>query len=379
MITMRIRELDTHNRRDVMQFINFQFDLYAHCKYWSPPLVSSMKLVMDRQRHPFYKHSEAAFFVAESAGDTLARVAVLENRRYNEFNQSRAAFFYYFDAVDDANAAMTVLEAAVQWARQRGLNRLFGPKGFMRSDAYGVLVEGFEYEAALGMPYNYDYYPRLVEAAGFEKLVDYLSGYVTRGQQLPDRITRLVDKIKQRYGFEVRNFRNKRELQRLAPQIQRINNEAFTDVWGYYPIDAGETQMISKQMLAIADPQFIKVVAKGDEIAGFLFIFPDISKALRETRGRLWPLGWIKILRAFQTTQKLSGNGVGLLPQYQGMGASALLYAEVFNTLIASRATHCDIAQAMETNEKSLGDMNLLGVNWYKRHRVYQYVLPDSE
>ncbi|MBN2003289.1 MAG: hypothetical protein JXA21_08030 [Anaerolineae bacterium] len=330
---------------------------------------------MDRRRHPFYKHSDAAFFVAESEGDTLARVAVLENRRYNAFNQSKVAFFYYFDTVDDTDAAVAVLDAAAYWARQRGLDRLLGPKGLLRSDPYGILVEGFEYDAALSMPYNYDYYPRLVETAGFEKLLDYLSGYVERGMRLPERLVRMVDKIKQRYGFEVRSFRNKRELQRLVPQIQRINNEAFTDVWGYYPIDTDEVEMISKQLLTIADPRFIKVVVSGDEIAGFLFIFPDISKALRETRGRLWPLGWIKVLQAFQTTQRLSGNGVGLLPQYQGMGASVLLYTEIFKTLVASRAMHCDVAQAMETNVKSLGDMNLLGVNWYKRHRVYQRVL----
>lgn len=372
---MRIRELNTNARRDVKQFINFQFDLYASCERWSPPLVSAMKLVMDRRRHPFYKHSDAAFFVAESEGDTLARVAVLENRRYNAFNQSKVAFFYYFDTVDDTDAAVAVLDAAAYWARQRGLDRLLGPKGLLRSDPYGILVEGFEYDAALSMPYNYDYYPRLVETAGFEKLLDYLSGYVERGMRLPERLVRMVDKIKQRYGFEVRSFRNKRELQRLVPQIQRINNEAFTDVWGYYPIDTDEVEMISKQLLTIADPRFIKVVVSGDEIAGFLFIFPDISKALRETRGRLWPLGWIKVLQAFQTTQRLSGNGVGLLPQYQGMGASVLLYTEIFKTLVASRAMHCDVAQAMETNVKSLGDMNLLGVNWYKRHRVYQRVL----
>ncbi len=369
---MRIRELDTRNRRDVMQFINFQFDLYAHCEYWSPPLVSNMKLVMDRQRHPFYKHSDAAFFVAEDGAATLARIAVMENRRYNAYRQSHAAFFYYFDTVNDAAASAAVLEAARQWAKQRGLDSLLGPKGFLRSDPYGILVEGFGHEAALSMPYNYDYYPQLIEAAGFGKLVDYLSGYVVRGHPLPDRIVRLVDKIKQRYGFEVKNFRNKRELERLTPQIQRINNEAFTDVWGYYPIDADEIRMIRDQLLAVADPRFIKVVAKGDEIVGFLFTFPDISQALRETRGRLWPLGWLKVLRAFQTTRKLSGNGIGLLPQYQGMGASALLYAEIYNTLMASRAVHCDVAQAMETNIKSLGDMNLLGVHWYKRHRVYQ-------
>jgi hypothetical protein len=170
----------------------------------------------------------------------------------------------------------------------------------------------------------------------------------------------------------VKTFRTKRELRSWIPKIQRVNNEAFTEVWGYYPLDDAEVQMIGKQMLSVANPRLMKVVMKGDDIAGFAFVFPDISDALKQVRGRLWPFGWIRVLLAMKTTRRMSGNGVGLLPEYQGMGGSTLLYVELAKTLKAAKATHCDLAQAMETNVKSLGDMNAIGAQWYKRHRVYR-------
>ena len=369
---MQIREVDTASRAAARRFIDFQFDLYARSERWSPPLRAAVREAMDRRRFPFYRRSEAAFFLAEREGRPRARVAVLNNRPYNEYHQTRTAFFALFDAEDDEEAVRGILDAAGDWAARRGLTALVGPKGFLRSDAPGVLVEGFDHEAALGMPYNYEYYPRLLEAAGFEKEVDYLSGYLSQGYRLPDRLARVVDRIKERSGFEVRRFRRKRDLKRWIPSLQRVNNEAFTDVWGYYPIDDAEARLVARRLLAVADPRLIKIVTQGDEIAGFLFIFPDISAALRRTGGRLWPWGWFTVWRGLRKTRRMSGNGVGLLPRYQGSGAGALLYAEITATLTAAGAVHCDIAQALESNARSIADMNNLGVVWHKRHRVYR-------
>jgi GNAT superfamily N-acetyltransferase len=194
-------------------------------------------------------------------------------------------------------------------------------------------------------------------------------------QQIPERIVALAEKIKERRGFWVKSFSSKKELRAWIPRIQKVNNEAFSQVWGYYPIDAAEVQLIGQQLLTIANPRLLKVVMKDDDIAGFAFIFPDVSAALREVRGRLWPFGWIKVLWAIQTTRRMSGNGVGLLPQYQGFGATALLYVELEKTLRSVNTVHCDVAQVMESNLKSMDDLNMLKVNWYKRHRVYRRVV----
>lgn len=368
---MRIREIDTSTRRDVRRFVDFPFRLYALCKQWSPPLVSNVKLALNRKEHPFYRHSDAAFYLAEEHGDVIGRIAVLDNRRYNDYTGRNAAFFYYFDVVNNEAAAQGLFGAAADWAAGRGLEVLLGPKGLLRADPLGVLVEGYEHVAALSMPYNYPYYATLLEACGLEKDVDYLSGYMVAEQTLPERMHRLANRVKERRGFWVKSFDSKGELRAWVPKIQKVNNEAFTDVWGYYPVGDAEIRMIAKQMLAIADPQLIKLVMQEDRIAGFALIFPDITRALQATRGRLWPFGWIRILWAIRNTDRLCGNGVGLLPRYQGLGASMLLYLALAKAVRSRGATRCEIAQVMETNLKSLRDMNTAGVSWHKRHRLY--------
>ena len=367
------RTVRLQDRADVRRFVDFPFELYDRCSEWVPPLASGVRKTLDRSRHPFYRHSQAEFFVAEDgAGQTLGRIAVLANRHYNDYHDRKTAFFCYFDAVDDVHVARRLVEAAETWARERGLDSLVGPKGFLRSDGMGVLTEGFEHRAAPGIPYNYAYYPELLETLGFEKEIDYLSGYLDGDYDLPERFYRIAERVKERRDFWVKSFKSKHELRRWAPHIQRVNNEAFTEVWGYYPLDDGETRMISQQLLTIADPQLLKLVMKGDEVAGFAFVYPDISVALQDTKGRLWPFGWIRLLREFKRTRRLSANGVGLLPKYQGLGANAVLYSELMKMLKSRDFDLCDVAQVAENNQKSLGDMMAGGVKWYKRHRIYR-------
>ncbi len=378
---MQIREINTARAGDVREFIRVPFRLYRDCAQWTPPIVSSVKQALNRRRHPFYHHSDAGFFVAEDAGAAVGRIAVLENRRYNDYRRSlslaepKTAFFYYFDTVDDLEVVKGLVDAAGTWARARGLQVLKGPKGMLRADAYGVLVEGFEHLAGMGIPYNYSYYAQLLEQTGMVKEIDYLSGYMTTKQQLPERLFRTVERLKERSGFWVKSFTTKRELREWIPKIQQVNNAAFTQVWGYYPIDDEEVRMIGQQMLLAADPRLLKVVMKGNDIAGFAFVFPDIAEALRATGGQIWPFGWVRLLISLRRTKRLQANGIGLLPQYQGLGGSAMMYVELHDMIRARKAEYCEFIQAMETNIKSLGDANMLGVNWHKRHRVYRLAL----
>ena len=155
---MQVRKLDTERARDANQFIDFPFELYRNCPQWVPPIVPDMKLILNRRKHPFYRHSTADFFVAESDGKTLGQIAVLDHRNYNEYQHRRHAFFYFFDVVEDVQIARALFGAAFEWARSRGLNGMIGPRGLMEGDGLGLLVEGFEHRPAMGIPYNYAYY-----------------------------------------------------------------------------------------------------------------------------------------------------------------------------------------------------------------------------
>jgi hypothetical protein len=372
---MQVRKLDTTQARDVRQFISFPFELYQRCPQWVPPILPEIKLVLNRRKHPFYRHSEADFFVAESQGQTLGRIVVMDNRNYNAHHGLKRGFFYLFEAVEDAEAARALFDAACDWARQRRLDQLVGPKGFLQGDGLGMLVDGFDHRPAMGIPYNYAYYAALVEASGFEKETDYFSGYLPGDHELPQRFYDIAEKVKAQRGFWIKSFTSEKELRPWIHRVGKVYNDTFTQNWEYCPLTEAEMDVVADRLLAISNPRLLKLVMKGDEIAGFVFAFPDISAAIQKTKGRLWPLGWIHLLREFKRTNWANLNGLGLLEQHRGVGANAMLYTELAKSVREFGFEHCDVVQVEEGNAKSLAEMAALGVRWYKQHRIYRRVL----
>lgn len=375
---MRIRKIDTQHKRDVKQFVGFPFELYRGDPLWVPPLLSSARQILNRHKHPFYRHSTADFFVAESQGQTVGRIAAMQNRRYNAHRGSQAAFFGYFEAVDDVEVARRLFDAVFDWARARGLEEVIGPKGLLGTEGGGVLVEGFEHRPALGVTYNPPYYDPLIRDAGFEKDTDYSSGLLDQGFRLPERVRRVAEKVKKRRGFWIKSFRSKREMRRWVPRVVRAHQKAFRQTHTYYPPTDGEIAMIVDTLLGVAEPRYAKLVMAEQEIVGFAFIYPDISAALQKTGGRLWPLGWLALLRERKRTRWANGNGLGVLPAYQGLGANVVLYAELAKTMQKARFEHLALIQVEESNFKSLADMETLGARWTVRHRGYRRILDGS-
>lgn len=373
-MTLCIVPVDTGSRRDVNRFINLPFRLYRDCKPWIPPLVDDVKLMLNRRKYPFYQHSDAAFFLAERDGAVVGRIAVLENRHYNEHWHSKTAFFYLFDAENDREAALNLFAEIEAWAKARGLNKIVGAKGFLQGDGLGVLVEGFEHHPAVGIPYNYPYYGELIEAAGYRKQRDFMSAYLPGDKALPPRMVEIAEKMMARRGFSIKSFDSKKELRTWIPRIVQTYNDTFVNNWEFNPITEAEGQVIGERLLSIADPKLIKLVMKGDVIAGFLFGFPDISEGIRRAQGRIFPFGWFWLLREFKRTRWLNLNGAGILAPYRGLGVNAILYAEMFNTIRQGNFEHADVVQ-MEESVLTLADAQTAGGQIYKAHRIYEKTL----
>ncbi|MFH1084776.1 MAG: hypothetical protein V1772_03315 [Chloroflexota bacterium] len=369
---MQVSQVDLASRRQVRAFVELPFALYHHCPQWVPPLVGDVYRALDPRRHPFYQHSAAAYFLAEDNGRLVGRIAAMDNRRHNEYRGSHTALFGFFECCEDGAVARALFDAAVAWARARGLRDMLGPKGLLRADGMGILVEGHAHRPAVGIPYNLPYYGRLIEDIGFAKEIDYHSGLLRAEYRLPARILELAERVKERRGFRILTFRTKNELRAWAPAIRQVYNQAFAQVWGFYPMGKEDLQATVRGLMAIADPRLVKLVLKDEAVVGFLLAYPDISAGLQAARGRLWPLGWWHILRAQCRTRWINVNGLGLLPEYQGLGANAVLYAELQASILARGADYADLAQVAETNAQSMGEMKALGVEWYKRHRIYR-------
>jgi hypothetical protein len=374
---MDIYTVDTRRKTDVKRFLQLPFRLYAESSQWVPPIAIDAHLQLNRAKHPFFEHSDADFFLAAQGGEDLGRVSVLENSRYNAYHGERTAFFYHFECVDDCTVAEALFERVFTWARRRGLTKLVGPKGMGVLDGMGLLVEGFEHRAAMTMmAYNPSYYAGLLEHAGFEKEVDFVSCYLnTETFRLPDRIHGIAGKVKQRGSLRVVTFRNKQELRALAPKIGQAYNNAFVDNWEYVPITDAELRKIIDDLLSVADPTLIKIIMHEDDVVGFLFAFPDLSAAIQRHKGRLWPLGIVDLLLEYRRTNWVIVNGAGILPQFQGRGGNALLYSEMEKTIRQGHYLHADLTQVAETAVQMRRDLVNLGGVPYKNHRVYRRVL----
>ena len=372
---MELVQVDTNNRTQVRQFLRLPFDLYRDVPQWVPPLAPDARRMLDRRRHPFYRNSDAAFFLAVDDGGAAGRVAVLDNADYNTFNRERTAFFYLFECVDDAGTAAALFDAAITWARTRGLNRLIGPRGFSVFDGLGLLVRGFEHRPAFGLPYNLPYYPALVEAAGFGGTEDIVSGYLTAETAFPERIHRLSELVQQRRGLHIVRCRNRRDLRAIIPKLKDLYNGALGSGSGGVPLTAEEVKGIADQMLWFADPRLIKIVMKGDEPVGFLFAYPDVSAALQRSQGKLFPTGWFHLWRELKRTRWINVNGAGIVEQYRGLGGTAILFSEMHKSVVEGGYLYADLVQIGLENDKMQRELQGLGIDFYKTHRMYQRLL----
>jgi hypothetical protein len=369
---VHLQQIDLDRAGDVQRFIRFPFDLYRTCPLWVPPLVPDMRLALNPQKHPFYLHSAAAYFIIRNGKETLGRIGVLDNHYYNQYQKSRMAFFTFFDVVNDTQAARELFAAADDWARRRKLDEISGPRGLLASDAEGLLVEGFEHRPALGIAYNYPYYEKLVLENRYVKFSDNCSGYLPGNHQLEPRLYQIAERVKERRGFWIRSFTTKKEMVDIVPHAVGVINEAFSTFGkDHYPVPSEEVELASKTIVDVADPRLVKLVMKEQEIVGFIFSYHDISAALQKTHGRIWPFGWFLLLTEAKRTRWVNINGLGLLPKYQGLGANAVLYTALADTLHPFGFEHADVVAVEETNFRSRSDMETMGVKWYKRHRYY--------
>jgi GNAT superfamily N-acetyltransferase len=370
---MDILQVNLANRKQVRDFLGLPGRLYCDTPLWVPPLEGDERLRLDSKRSPFYQHSAAAFFLAYQENLPVGRLAVLDNRLYNEHNHEKTAFFYLFECVRDLEVARQLFEGAIAWAKDRGLERMLGPKGFTALDGLGLLVKGFERRPALGLPYNPSYYAELIESLGFARADEIVSGYLGPVIQFPERIHELAARIQERRGLHIARFRSRGELRQALGHLKALYNGALEGTSGGTPLTDPEIKALAGQMLWFADPKLIKIVMKEERPVGFLLAYPDISAALQKTKGRLFPFGWLTILRELRRTDWININGAGMIEEYRGLGGTAILYSEMFKSVAESpRYRHAEVVQIGLENEKMQREMENFGVNFYKMHRTYQ-------
>ncbi|HEY6041092.1 MAG TPA: hypothetical protein VIX58_03095 [Anaerolineae bacterium] len=370
---LTVEKIDTQSKREVRRFVSLPFKLYRGNRQWVPPLNVDAEMQLNRKKHPFFEHSDGDFFIAVRDGQDVGRIAAFENKRFNEYHKTRQAQFYFFECIEDQDVARALFERVFEWARERRLARIVGPKGLSAFDGYGMLIDGFERRQMMTMMnYNPPYYPRFMEALGFDKEVDFVSCHLDWSFKMPKAVHRIAERVRSRGTLRVLNFRNKKELVAMGRQIGEAYNKSFVNNWEYYPLTSREVDFVVENLTLVADPKLIKIIMHDDDIVGFVLAFADVSAALQRAGGRLLPFGLFDLLLEMRRTPWVSLNGAGILPEFQGLGGNALLYSEMEKSLRTYPHFHeAELTQVAETAVQMRRDLENVGGRAYKNHRVF--------
>lgn len=364
---------DIEDRRNRNAFIDFPFKLYQNTPQWVPHFRMEMRKIF-KPDYAFYNYGEAAFIlVRDEDGEVLGRLAVANNHRFNNFYKSKTAFFYYFEVIEDKAVAEALFNRGFEWARQQGLDRVLGPKGFTVLDGFGMLIKGFEHQPAFSQPYNLPYYPGFVETLGFTKFKDIFSGWVDRSTHFPEKILKAAELVEKRVGFHAPMLKTKAELRRVIDDFKRLYNDSLAGPAGNPPLTDEDMDNMVSQLLWIADPHLVKLIYKDARPVGWILGYPDIGKAIQHTRGRLFPFGWLQVLIESKRTPWIDLNGIGIIEEYQRLGGTAILYKALYDSVTSfNQYNYGEMLQMREENIRIFLEAANLDIEFHKVHRLYE-------
>ncbi|MCX6245670.1 MAG: hypothetical protein NTU98_13330 [Bacteroidetes bacterium] len=341
--------------KDLRKFIDFPYRLYKENKYWCPPMRMDERNTLSRKKNPAFDFCEAEYFLAYKDSKLVGRIAGIINHKANERWNEKLVRFGWIDFIDEPAVSEKLIATVTQWGKEKGMNGIHGPLGFSDMDNEGMLIKGFEEEATLASIYNYPYYVEHMERLGFKKAADWVQYEFEVPQEIPDKVERLSALVKEKYKLRLVEAKKAKDLLPYAGKMFVMLNQAFDELYGFTSLSQKQMDMYVKTYFGFIRPQYVSfVVDEHDDIVGFGVSMPSLTKALQKSNGRLFPFGFIYMLRAMKKNDTIDMYLNGVRPDYHGKGVNALYYNEMHKAYIRNHITRAVTNPQLEDNAKAL-------------------------
>ncbi len=352
---MEVELKKVENKRDLKRFIAYQYKLYKGNKYWCPPMRMDEMNTLSRAKNPAFDFCEAEYWIAYRNGEPVGRIAGIINHKANERWNEKLVRFGWIDFIDDAEVSRILLETVQEWGRMKGMEGIHGPLGFSDMDNEGMLIKGFEEMATLASIYNYPYYVSHMEQLGFAKAADWVQYEFDIPPTIPEKVDRLSVLVQEKYKLRIIRAKKSKELLPYAPKMFKTLNLAFDELYGYTALTQKQMDMYVKAYFGFVRPEYVTfVVDEKDDVVGFGVSMPSLTKALQKCDGKLFPFGFIYILRAIRKNNIIDMYLNGVRPDYHGKGVNALYYNEMHRAYIKGGITKAVTNPQLEDNAKAL-------------------------
>jgi GNAT superfamily N-acetyltransferase len=370
------------SRRELKRFVKVPFRLHRDSPQWVPPLIFERMEFLNRRKNPWFEHGEAEYLIAERAGEPVGRISAHLDERWDEFQGGSDAMFGFFETADDPIVAAALLDAATEWAAERGRSRILGPMDFTTNDEVGILIEGYELQPMILEPWHPPHYRDLIEAHGFAKTIDVLMwelelGSLKEGERFDPSIHAAAEKALREEGIAIRNMRT-REMAAEVRRFMDVYNEAWGDNWGFVPITDAEAEFQAKNLKQVLDEDWAYMAEKDGEVVGAALTLPDINQVMAKLNGRLLPFGWLRFLLGKRRIDRVRVFALGVKHAYRHSGVAAGLYLKHLDAATPDGIPGGEMGWILETNEPMNRAMEGMGGKVVKKYRIFEKAIQSS-
>ncbi|MBN2274463.1 MAG: hypothetical protein JXK95_09035 [Bacteroidales bacterium] len=373
---MTLQIVEVRSKRDLKAFIHLPEKIHQHHKNWIPPIYMDEWDFYNPAKNSAFRHCDTIMLLALHNNKPVGRIMGIINHKYNKTHNENYGRFFNLECNEDPETALALTTAVEDWAGKKGMTKIIGPLGFSEKDPQGFMIEGFDQPMVVATNCSLPYMPVLIEQCGYNKEID----LVTYRLDIPDGIPEIYHAAYQRVnhngGFTMKEFTTKRELRKYIRPVFQLVNEAYAEIYGFAELEPDEMEYLANKYMFILNPRFIKIVFdKKDQIAAFIISMPELANGIRKARGRLFPFGFLKILREGRTTKMLTLYLGAIKEEYRNNGLDALMGMKILDTAKKEGMTFIDGHLVLETNMKMRREFEKLGGQVYKRYRIYQKAL----
>jgi GNAT superfamily N-acetyltransferase len=373
-MTEALRIIKVNSSREMSDFIHVTDRIYRDCTQYVPDFESDIRGLFDHRKNPGLEFSDIQPFVAYRGNAPVGRIVGIINRKANEKWNIRNVRFSMIEFIDDPEVSSALIGAVETWGKERGMEKIHGPLGVTDFDKEGMLVEDFNLKGSMTAIYNPPYYPRHMEALGFEKEVDWQQVRIRIPEEVPARYARTAQYAREQIGLTVKKCSKRELLGECGQQVFRLFNAAYAPIFGFSELSPRQVNSFLRKYLVLIDTRLIPVVFnKEGEIVGAAVTMASLVEALQKSRGRLLPFGWWHLLRSM----KLKHEGcaemllVAVRPDYQGLGVNALFFDDLIPVFNKYGFRWAETGPQLEDNIRELTQWKPLKPEFVKRRRCY--------
>lgn len=378
MTTYQVRRVGS-NRADQKAFIRLPWSLYAGDPNWVPPLIGQQKEFVGFSKHPFYDHNRCECFLVFKDGQPVGRVTALVNVAHNERFKERRGFLGFFECIDDTAASGPLLAEACKYLTEQGMTDVRGPANPSLNQEVGMLVDGFDSPPTFMMTYNPAFYEKLWLEFGFEKVQDLYAfeGHIDMIANLDPKLAFVIEEIKRRFNVKVRPFNTKKFTEEVNLFLD-IYNRSLVGTWGFVPLSDREVAHQAKGLKHLLLPELTTIVEVDGRPIGAGLGLLDFNPVIKQINGRLFPFGFLKLLRSKRKLDRVRLMSTNVLPEFQKWGFGLLALEGMLPHISKLGIKTGEFSWVLESNHLSRASLERSGLLRNKTYRIYDRSLPKA-